>query len=82
MRPQDIAVLLKIVSNPAGNVLTIELTGIAGKQQVQVFNEIGTLVKEIEIIGIKQINISDLPNGLYFTRLKNNSMQVQKFVKQ
>jgi hypothetical protein len=73
---------MSVYPNPAGNVLTIELNGITGKQQVQVFNETGTLVKEIEITGIRQINISDLPAGLYLTRIKNNLIQVQRFIKQ
>jgi hypothetical protein len=56
--------------NPAGNVLTIELTGMAGKHHVQIFNKIGTLVKEIEITGAKLANISDWPMGLYLIHIK------------
>jgi hypothetical protein len=72
---------ISVYPNPAGDVLTIELTGIAGKQQVQIFNEIGTLVKELELTGTMEANISDLQNGLYFIHLKNSSLHVQKFIK-
>jgi hypothetical protein len=73
---------MTVYPNPAGDILTIELTGITGKQQVQIFNETSLLVKDLEIMETKQINISDLPKGLYFIHLKNKSLQVQKFVKQ
>ncbi|MCK9618589.1 MAG: T9SS type A sorting domain-containing protein [Lentimicrobiaceae bacterium] len=73
---------MNVFPNPAGDVLTIELIGIAGKQQVEIFNVQGILVKEIEITGTKLINISDLPKGIYLVHLKNNSLEVQKFTKQ
>jgi hypothetical protein len=70
-----------IYPNPANETLNISLS-YNQKQQIQFFNSIGQLVKEIEITSSTQIGISDLPSGVYFVRLKNNSHLIYKFIKQ
>ncbi|MCK9413269.1 MAG: T9SS type A sorting domain-containing protein [Prolixibacteraceae bacterium] len=73
---------MTIYPSPASEFLTVVLAGISGKQQMQIFNSIGLLVKVVEFTGSSQIDISGLPNGLYFIYLKNNSLKAQKFIKQ
>ncbi|MBI2271980.1 MAG: T9SS type A sorting domain-containing protein [Bacteroidetes bacterium] len=74
--------LFFIYPNPAIETLTIQFIGNNSKEQVQIFNSIGALIKEIEITQTLQINVADLPDGLYFIRLKNGQQQTQKFIKQ
>jgi hypothetical protein len=50
--------------------------------QIQIYNIIGLLTKEVEARAKTEINIAELPNGLYYIRLKNNSQPVLKFIKQ
>ncbi|MCK9413270.1 MAG: right-handed parallel beta-helix repeat-containing protein [Prolixibacteraceae bacterium] len=73
---------MSIFPSPASEFLTVVLAGISGKQQIHIFNSIGSLVKVVELTGSSQIDISGLPNGLYFIYLKNNSLKAQKFIKQ
>ena len=74
--------LSHIYPNPATSTLTIKYTGNNSKEQIQIFNSIGILIKEMEIMPTLQINIVDLPNGLYFLHLKNYQQQTLKFIKQ
>jgi hypothetical protein len=74
--------LSHIYPNPATSTLTIKYTGNNSKEQNQIFNSIGILIKEMEIMPTLQINIVDLPNGLYFLHLKNYQQQTLKFIKQ
>jgi len=71
-----------IYPNPATDLLTIKFKSNIQKDQIQIYNAIGVLVKVVDVKEYTQINISDFPNGLYFIRLKNNQQQTQKFIKQ
>lgn len=70
-----------IFPNPVTDLLTVEFSNIIKKGQLQIFNSIGIIIKEIEIQESIKIDISGFPNGLYFMRLKNNQQQAQKFIK-
>ncbi len=70
-----------VFPNPATSTLNISLA-VNQKQQLQIFNSMGMLVKEIPITQTTQINIVDLPSGLYFIHPRNNTQQTEKFVKQ
>lgn len=74
--------LFFIHPNPATETLTIKFTDYNRKEQVQIFNSIGVLIKEIEITQTIQVNIADLPKGLYFIHLKNQLQPSLKFIKQ
>lgn len=72
-----------IFPNPASVYLFISYMNLQNsKQQILIFNSIGQLVKKNELSETNQINIADLPNGIYFVRLSIYSNQTQKFVKQ
>ena len=71
-----------IYPNPSSEFLTIEMTGIKMKEKFQIYNSIGVLIKEVDMSQASQINISNLPNGVYFIRLKKYPQQTQRFIKQ
>ena len=71
-----------IYPSPATEMLTIKFRDNIINDQIQIFNPLGVLIKAINVSGSTKINISDLTNGLYFIRLKNNQQQTLKFIKQ
>lgn len=73
---------IKIYPNPSSENITVILNGISENQKIQFYNSIGILLQETSINQTTQINISDLPSGLYFVHLKNQVSQTQKFIKQ
>lgn len=70
-----------IYPNPAREYLTINFDPNQ-KTQIQIFNSMGMLFKEFSVTTSTQLDISDLPNGLFFVRLKNYSQSIKKFMKQ
>jgi hypothetical protein len=67
--------------NPATSTLNISFSDNQ-KTQIQIFNAMGILLNEILANQSTQIDISDLPSGLYFVHLKSQTSQTQKFIKQ
>ena len=82
VRENNLSIFERIYPNPASETLTIELRRAVKKEQLQIFNAMGVLVKEIEMSGSIKMDIADFANGLYFIRFKNNEYQAQKFIKQ
>lgn len=70
-----------VFPNPATQNVTIKMGGAILVQYIQIYNAVGQFLKEVEVLQMKNINIIDLPNGLYFLRLKNDSKSI-KFIKQ
>ncbi|MDP2363668.1 MAG: T9SS type A sorting domain-containing protein, partial [Ignavibacteria bacterium] len=75
-----------IYPNPATEILNVSFINKVNNkqnsiQQVLIFNTIGQLVKKVELFQPQQINISDLPCGLYFVRLPNYFNKTLKFIK-
>jgi hypothetical protein len=61
-----------IYPNPATDILYINLANNqTPKTQILIYNSIGNLIETKEVIGQTQINISNLPSGLYFVRATN-----------
>ena len=72
---------MKVYPNPATETLSISIHSNK-EQQIQIFNSLGMLLQEISITHSKEINITDLPRGIYFIHLNNSLKQPQKFIKQ
>lgn len=72
---------VSICPNPASEYIKLNINQNQ-ITQVQIFNSMGILFKEFSITQSTQLDISDLPKGLYFVRLKNYSQQTTKFIKQ
>lgn len=70
--------------NPASEVLTVE-TPFNGDQKVAIYNNSGMLVKSINFTGNgkQQINIHELPKGIYHCRVRSQSLnqKVKTFIK-
>ncbi|MFN0189438.1 MAG: T9SS type A sorting domain-containing protein [Bacteroidia bacterium] len=77
---QDLS--LSIFPNPASETITIKFANKILKEQIEIYSVIGSLTKVMEASGTTTLSISDLPNGLYFVRLKNNKQPPLKFIKQ
>jgi len=71
-----------VAPNPVTERLTIKFEGATIREQVQIYNALGQLVKEMEASKITVVNISDLQAGVYFIRLKNNKQPAIKCIKQ
>ncbi len=81
--PADVKVnsAVKIYPNPANSFITISGTEIP--TTVEIYNLSGSLLRKIKIVGDSQINISDLPSGVYSLHLVNEKMSVyQNIVKE
>ena len=69
--------------NPTSEILYISFENKQNLiHQVLIYNAIGELCKKVEQLQSQQINISDLPNGIYSLRLPYSFSQTQKFIKQ
>jgi photosystem II stability/assembly factor-like uncharacterized protein len=65
----------KIYPNPASELISIESPVIPGITRLTVSDLQGRVLKEMEITGLKsQIDIRDLPSGIYFLTVKNAKM--------
>lgn len=82
LKENNLSIFERIYPNPASKTLTIELRRAVKKEQLQIFNAMGVLVKEIEVNETIKMDIADFANGLYFIRFKNNEYKAQKFIKQ
>ena len=66
--------------NPSNDIIQLETAGIPFKQ-IQLFNIQGRMIRELKFQ--KQVNISELENGLYFIKLVSEEQVVElKFMKQ
>ena len=75
--------LFELFPNPGTTNFTVKFSGIQTNERVQIYNSIGILFKELNVISLNQkVNIDDLSNGLYFINLKSQPQQVLKFLKQ
>jgi PKD repeat protein len=68
--------------NPASETITIQFTNYSLLETIEIYNSIGCLTASlIASTGIEKINIVDLPGGLYYIRIKNNTHRTLKFIK-
>ncbi|MFZ4521768.1 MAG: T9SS type A sorting domain-containing protein, partial [Bacteroidales bacterium] len=72
-----------IYPNPASTIITIETTEIYTKSQLSIVNVNGQELITHQIIEPKtQVDISNLPSGVYFVRLTNDrNVTMGKFIK-
>jgi hypothetical protein len=74
---------LNIYPNPSSGAFTIETSEISGHDQLSILNSGGTNLFTCQITGPKtQIDVTNLPGGVYFVRLTNDKLVVTgKYVK-
>ena len=68
--------------NPSSKSITIKLKNNFIEDKIQIYSATGQLIKEEEALGTTIINISHLPAGVYYIRLKSNKQPVLKCIKQ
>jgi hypothetical protein len=73
-----------IIPNPANDKITISSSALTGDTQLSIFNVSGEKLIEKQLTDNEtQIDISALPQGVYFVRLQNEKMvEVGKMVKE
>ena len=65
---------INIYPNPTDNIFTI--TGVIGSYQVKVLDEFGTTYQIWNGTNLLEIDINDLPTGLYFIHIERNGNPV------
>jgi len=70
-----------VYPNPSSDFITIQFND-SEKEQIQVYNSTGQLVKESTVLPNNKIDISDLLNGIYFIRSTTIPSSTVKFIKQ
>lgn len=70
---------LEIFPNPANEIVTLNINNIINEVvEIKIFNAIGTLVKsEVLKQNNRQINISDLNNGIYIITIKSKDLTTE-----
>lgn len=68
--------------NPSSETITIKFTKYPVQDAIQIYSDIGRLIKVITALGSTTFSVADLPKGLYFVRLKNNKQHSLKFIKE
>lgn len=68
---------VRLYPNPANDKIQIE--GLEGKHEILVYNAIGALVKATTLDANQEININELPAGLYLVRI--DGQHAMRFVK-
>jgi PKD repeat protein len=72
-----------ISPNPASEKITINFTEYLLGETIHIYNAIGVLTTSVTASAASvEVNIADLPKGLYFIRLQNNRQSALKFFKQ
>lgn len=71
---------LKVFPNPASDKLVIK-SFVNKPSKLNIYNSMGVLVKIVDIDLKTEIDISNLPNGMYFIQSQENPFENIKFVK-
>lgn len=82
--PDELPISLSVYPNPASGQITIGTSSYHSNSQISILNMTGQILITRQISEPRTvINISALPNGVYFVRLTNDrTVEVGKFVKQ
>jgi len=69
--------------NPASETITIRFTKNPKQETIQIYTAIGGLARSVNTsAATTTLDISNLPKGLYYIRLKSNNQTALKFMKQ
>ena len=72
--------LWQISPNPTAEFLNITTNNTQSTANFQLFDNLGRLVFETDVSNFKQISLKNLPNGIYFAKLKNENLGVRKII--
>ena len=77
--------MVKVYPNPNNGRFTVALINFEGSSDISIVNILGTIVynKSVTYTGSSKIELSNLPNGLYFVNVKNGDyMTTNKIIVQ
>lgn len=75
-------IIWNIYPNPATDNVFVKFQNPPNKEILEIYNTYGNLIKSKKInSSTMNINISDLPNGVYYLRMKNNTQRSARFIK-
>jgi len=77
----DKEVQWSVYPNPVSDLITIEFSDLQSRQQIQIYNANGQLVKIATIYSQVPLDVSDLPSGLYLILMENEHNSRLKFIK-
>jgi len=72
---------IKVYPNPSSTHITVVAQDSNKNRSVEIYNSIGLLIKDALIDNSNKVNVSDLPQGVYYIRLKNAVSGTQTFYK-
>jgi hypothetical protein len=72
---------IKVYPNPSSAHITVVVQDRHKNRSIQIYNSIGLFIKEASIDNSNRVNVSDLPQGVYYIRLKNSLSGTQTFFK-
>lgn len=76
--------LFEVYPNPASNSCTISFNKLYSKVKIEIYNTLGTVVKELNISDSKsiQLSLNELPNNIYVIKIStNNSISTKRLIK-
>jgi photosystem II stability/assembly factor-like uncharacterized protein len=68
--------------NPATDKISISFADNRSSHSLSFYNSVGRLVKEVDAASSEEIDIADLPAGLYYIRSKHDAGVSLKFIRQ
>lgn len=71
---------VSIYPNPSSDFITIQFKDFE-KEEIQIYNSIGQLVKTKTVLNNDRIDVSELVDGVYFIRFNNKILYTIKFIK-
>lgn len=73
---------ISIYPNPVSDIIHISAQG-AGNMNAEIYNVSGQLVHTVPVVNNASINVSNLPNGMYYIKLNGETANgTHKFIKQ
>ncbi len=72
----------RVYPNPASENITIELMNNIEWEEIRIYSITGSLMKVMNITSTTQLDITGLPGGHYYIRIKNYPQVAIRFIKQ
>jgi len=73
--------ILEMFPNPTSSISILRVNNGGSKVRIQIYNDLGILIREMEGLPITQIDVKGLENGIYFIRIKGHPNSTLKFIK-
>jgi hypothetical protein len=71
----------KLYPNPASEFITLELDNPDAQEEIFIYSITGNLVRTMPATAVNRWNVSALPAGTYYIRLKNHPQAAIRFIR-